>query len=461
MHRLASSSVLLLGAALASASCSSKNQPPSGPATSCQQGKLLIDGQCVAPTAAWTEIKPGGTTTCLRGDPYSFFVHLGTSNKLLIYFAFGGFCYDAQLCAVGAVNCVPKVNVDTNSLASTSGILDLNRPDNPFKDWSWVYVPECTADFEWGDNVANYPATGGSPAITVHHNGFVNVTAVRDWVYENFTSPDRIFVSGSSGGADAALLHYSYIRQHYANVTNWAYLADSSFGVVTDQFLSTDINSWKAFDHRPMWIPAIASTPQPQQSWDFSEIQVSQYYKNGTLAEFGTAYDTLETISYEIMGGTKSDWHAKMDAHLQNVSGQTPNFRYLIAPGTAHIVLNQGTFYQYQVNGTSLRDWVASLANGQDVTNDQCTSNCMVAPQLPAADGGGAGVVETQILCLGSSECSQGELCCGSAASKSASCVSGASCPPGSLQLCIDKSDCSSNTCSQFPVQGATLGVCQ
>ncbi len=465
MHRLASSSVLLLGTALASASCSSTTSPPNGPATSCQQGKLLIAGQCVTPTSAWTEIKPGGTTTCLRGDPYSFFVHQGTSNKLLIYFAFGGFCYNAQLCAVGSPNCVPTINVDTNSLANTSGIFDLNRPDNPFKDWSWVYVPECTADFEWGNNAPNYPATGGSPAITVHHNGFVNVTAVRDWIYQNFTSPDRIFVSGSSGGGDAALLHYSYLRHHYANVANWTLLADSSFGVTTDQFTTTGISNWKAYDNRPMWIPALANATPAQSTWDFSEIQASQYHQNAVIAEFGTSYDTLETITYGIMGGTQSDWHAKMEAHLQNVSGQAPGFRYLVAQGTAHVVLNQGSFYQYQVNGTTLRDWVAKLANGEDVTSAQCvdssTSNCKVAPQLPALDGGSAGVVESQILCLGNTECNQGEQCCANVASKSAGCVSGASCPPGGLQLCMDNSECTSNTCTQLPVQGATLGVCQ
>lgn len=370
--------------------CSSSNSgSPSadGGATSCPDGTYLIDGQCVTPSAPWTEVKTGGLTTCLRGDPYSFFVHQGTTNKLLIYFAFGGFCYNAQLCAVGALNCVPKVNVDTNVLANTSGMFDLNRPDNPFKDWSWVYVPECTADFEWGNNVANYPAMGSSPATTVHHNGFVNVTAVQNWIFENFKSPGMIVVSGSSGGADAALMHYPYFRQHYTDVKDWVFLADSSFGVVTDQFLTTDIDNWKAYENRPTFIPAIASVPQSQMTWDFVEVQGAKYYPTGTIAEFGTSYDLLESITYQIMGGTLADWHDKMETHLQDVSGQAPTFRYLVAQGTNHIVLNQPSFYSYQVNGTSLRDWVADLAAGQDVASSQCTSECMVQPP-PGTDGG-------------------------------------------------------------------------
>jgi len=349
---------------------------------------FLIDGQCTTPTSPWTEIKPGGSTTCMRGDPYSFFVHQGTTNKLLVYFAFGGFCYNAQLCAVGAANCVPTVNVNTSILGNTSGMFDLNRSDNPFKDWSWVYVPECTADFEWGSNVANYPAMGGSPAITVNHNGFVNVTAVRSWMYANFPSPDFIFVSGSSGGADAAVMHYPYLRQHYTNVPSWAFLADSSFGVVTQQFLTTDTNSWGSFANRPTFIPAIANASQSQMTWDFSEIESAKYYPTGSLSEFGTSYDILESITYQIMGGSIADWHGLMETHLQNVSAQAPNYRYLVAQGTDHIVLNQPSFYEYQVNGTSLRDWVANLASGQEVSSSQCTSDCMVQPQLSNPDGG-------------------------------------------------------------------------
>jgi len=390
MHRLARSSLLLLGTALSSAACSSGNSVgPSADAgqTSCPDGTLLVDGQCITPTSAWTQIKPGGTTTCMRGDPYSFFVHQGKTNKLLIYFAFGGFCYNAQLCAVGALNCVPKVNVDTTILANTSGMFDLNRSDNPFADWSWVYVPECTADFEWGNNVANYPAMGSSPAITVNHNGFVNVTAVRNWIYENFKSPETIFVSGSSGGGDAALMHYSYLRQHYATVKDWVLLADSSFGVAGDQFLTMATSNWKAFDNRPAWIPSIANATPSQITWDFSEIETAKYYPSGTIAEFGTSYDILQSITYQIGGGTIADWHDKMEAHLQNVSGQLPNFRYLVAQGTDHIVLNQPGFYQYQVNGTSLRDWVAKLADGQDVSSSQCTNNCMIQPPAVADAG--------------------------------------------------------------------------
>jgi hypothetical protein len=390
MHPVVRLSFLPLAVIVDTAACSSNNTPPAsgGKLSSCSAGQFVVNGECVTATEPWTQIKPGGSTICLRGAPYSFFVHSGTTNKLLLYFAFGGFCYNAQLCAIGALNCVPTVNVDRNSLANTSGIFDLNRSDNPFKDWSWIFIPECTADFEWGSNTASYPAMSTFPAVTVHHNGFVNVTAVRNWLYENFPSPDAIFVSGSSGGADAALLHYAYIRRHYTNVKNWMFLADSSFGVSTDTFFTDDISSWKAFDNRPMWIPAIANATPKQNTFDFNVIQISKYFQTGSIAEFGTSYDLLESITYQIMGGSISGWHDKMEGNLQEVMAQVPAFRYLVSAGTGHIALDQPSFYEYGVNGTMLRDWVADLANGQEVSSRQCMTDCPVQPVFGDAGAG-------------------------------------------------------------------------
>ena len=157
---------------------------------------------------------------------------------------------------------------------------------------------------------------------------------------------------------------------------------------MTDQFLTTDSLSWNSFANRPTFIPAIANATPSQMTWDFVEVQGANYYSTGPISEFGTSYDLLEPITYQIMGGTIADWHKQMETHLQNVTTQAPNYRYLVSQGTAHIVLNQPSFYQYDVNGTSLRDWVAALANGQEVSSSQCTGNdCMVQPTF-ASDAG-------------------------------------------------------------------------
>jgi hypothetical protein len=291
----------------------------------------------------------------------------------MVFFAFGGFCYNADLCRDGAINHVPIVRIDEAQLSSSSGIFDVSNSENPFRDWYMVYVPECTADFAWGDNVVDYPATATAPAITIRHKGFVNASAAMQWIYDNFNAPEQIAVLGSSGGGNAALMHSAYLRKHYENTRN-IYVADSSAGVTTREFITEEgLPKWGAFEKRPMWIPAIADASLEDLSWDMLTIEGAKFYPDATFAEFVSAYDPYQSITYQIMGGVFDDWHDKMEAHIQNVSKNAPNFRYFVVGGGAHMILETQTFYGHQVDGTRFVDWLTDLVNGIDVVNMHCT----------------------------------------------------------------------------------------
>lgn len=375
--------MILISIVFVNASCSSEKQVAANDEaeTNCEQGKVFVDGECVAKVlpdldSGWTRIEPGGETVCTRGDPYSFFVHPGTVNKLLVFFAFGGFCYNADLCRDGAINHVPTVKIDEAQLSSTSGIFDVSNSENPFREWYMVYVPECTADFAWGDNVVDYPATDTAPAITIRHKGFVNASAAREWIYDNFNAPEQIAVLGSSGGGNAALMHSAYLREHYGNTQSKSiYLADSSAGVTTREFITEEgLPKWGAFKNRPMWIPAIADASIEDLSWDMLTIEGGKFYSDATFAEFVSAYDPFQSITYQIMGGVFADWHDKMEAHIQNVSENLPdNFRYFVVGGEAHMILETQAFYGHQVDGTRFVNWITDLVNGIDVPNMHCT----------------------------------------------------------------------------------------
>ena len=302
---------------------------------------------------------------------------------MLVYHAFGGFCFGAELCRNGATNFLPEVEVSAKSLERGEGILDLSREDNPFKDWSIVYVPECTADFQWGSKVTDYPAEGVYPEVTIHHNGFTNATAVREWMYENYVSPERMVVSGSSGGGDAALMHYPYLREHYGdNVGSWVWLVDASFGITTDKFQNEYVLNWGAYENQPTWIPATADATPAELTWDFNIIALADFYPKTLMAEFGSAHDPLQGITYELHGGDRHEWPDKLEAHIANVESQADSFRYFVVGGTEHIAFDQETFYQHNVDGYRLTDWVADLADGQDVDNHKCAEDCKITRLL-------------------------------------------------------------------------------
>jgi hypothetical protein len=78
------------------------------------------------------------------------------------------------------------------------GILDASRADNPFADYTFVFVPYCTGDFHLGD-----AATESSPELTVRHNGWVNGTAALTYVAEHFAAAAEVVVVGESAGLTA------------------------------------------------------------------------------------------------------------------------------------------------------------------------------------------------------------------------------------------------------------------
>ncbi|HEX7476843.1 MAG TPA: pectin acetylesterase-family hydrolase [Polyangiales bacterium] len=423
---------------------------------SCTGGRFRVDGVCKELTETWTRIEPKGETICSRGGPYSFFVHPGTNNKVLIYYAFGGFCYDAATCRNGAPNYVTHVDVDQNVVLATGGIMDLTNDENPFKDWNIVYVPDCTADFSTGNKVTEHPAQGGNPAITINHMGFVNVTAVHEWMYSNFLAPDRIVVSGSSGGGDAALMHYPYLRKHYGDhVKSWVMLLDSSFGIVPDEFYTTYSATWGMYDNRPSFIPAIKNASPLEMTQDFSEIAGNDYFPDGIVAELGSSHDILEGFTLSIMGGDKSTWPDKVQEHLKNVSAKADRFRSFVVAGTHHIIINQNSFYKHEINGRRMRDWVADLADGKDVESTQCTKNCSVNKVKLVAGPG----QEVGIVCTGNVNCNQGEICCATLATQAADCAP--ACTPGQTQLCGEMADCGTGmSCRNLALMGVPLGIC-
>ena len=63
-----------------------------------------------------------------------------------------------------------KFQKDATGLLQGS-LFDRNDPDNPTKDYSYVFVPYCTGDVHAGNKIATYNG------IETHHVGWNNITA--------------------------------------------------------------------------------------------------------------------------------------------------------------------------------------------------------------------------------------------------------------------------------------------
>jgi len=170
-------------------------------------------------------VRPDGPA-CIAGDPYSVFTRKGNPKKLLIFLQGGGACWQ------GFYNC----NVRADDQAPPPGgpfpgVFDPTMPDNPFADYSVIYMPYCDGSTFGGDNDVNDPdwqkfieeelelPTGSGPP-TRFHRGLRNVSAGMDVAKEVFPKAKKITVMGhSAGGVGAAAFTPFLARFVYGNKT--------------------------------------------------------------------------------------------------------------------------------------------------------------------------------------------------------------------------------------------------
>src|SRR5947207_2143905 len=100
-------------------------------------------------------IKPGAPTICSRGTEYAYFVIPGAKDKVIIEFEGGGACWDQKTCGFASSLFKETVDIEKHmvDLAGSQTWYDHANPNHPMKDWTHVFIPYCTGDIHWGDNV--------------------------------------------------------------------------------------------------------------------------------------------------------------------------------------------------------------------------------------------------------------------------------------------------------------------
>lgn len=120
--------------------------------------------------SSWQRIEPGGRTGCARGGRYAYWLRRGDPKRVVIFFQGGGGCFDVRSCAPGSTYFDDRIDSFDDPTFS-GGLLDLADDRNPFRGWSFVYIPSCTGDVHIGDRMARYGTT------TIRHRGWPNARA--------------------------------------------------------------------------------------------------------------------------------------------------------------------------------------------------------------------------------------------------------------------------------------------
>jgi Pectinacetylesterase len=300
----------------------------------------------------------------------------GEPDQGVFYLDGGGVCVDATSCAFTSTGGEGENDFYNWNLSGENpafpgdGILDLDRAENPFAHYSFIYVASCTGDLDLGDVTREY-----SPQLTVEHNGFVNGTAALDYLAEHYPHATQVVVVGKTGGSVAAPVYGGLVADLLPDAQVTVFGAQSGAFPDIPDFNATFLGElWGAYDNMPDWEVNEGLTAR---DWGIPRfwIQAGLHDPDIVMARFDYAFDPNAAGTVEWMGGDASNLLALIDANEAAIEAAGVVQHSYTAPGEEHQILDIDKFYEMEVNGVRLVDWVDALRKGKpldDVHCEQC-----------------------------------------------------------------------------------------
>jgi hypothetical protein len=334
------------------------------------------DAGAVASTTApadrkWTKVAPGGDCECADGSEFAFWERRADPTKVVFFLDGGGACFDAETCAFTGLGRGGEAAYDWSIYgedpAQEGGIFDFARADNPFLDYSFIYVPECTGDLHLGDVTREY-----SPQLTVEHNGFVNGTAALGYLAQHYPDAGQVVVVGKSTGSIAAPVYGGLASDLLPDAQVTVFGAQSG-SVPDDPDLNAEIlgELWGAYDNMPDWEVNDGLTARDWGAPRFW-VQAGLHDSEIVMARFDYAYDTSAAEGAESLGLDPSELLAAIDANEAAIEEAGVVLHSYTAPGHGHGILEWPRFYEMEVNGEKLVDWVTTLIEGEPIDDVHC-----------------------------------------------------------------------------------------
>ena len=335
------------------------------------------------PDAAYPSgFRPDGPV-CIAGTEYSVFTRQGDPKKLLVFLQGGGACWqDFYNCNVLAEAQAPP------PAGPFPGVFDPDSPDNPFADYSIVYLPYCDGSTFGGDNDVSDP---GFPFWPVrHHRGLRNVSAGMDIAGEMFPRAKQITVMGhSAGGVGVAAFAPFLARFVFGNNTKLTVYNDA--GPIAVNLGTSPLAGGPDLS----WLSVFAR----QNDWQFQQFYPQSCINDGRCNAFGQQtgiidwrLDNDSTIRegfYETDSDRTNRFFAQGDGTLMDPTAYRELIlaehgalneayprrykRFIVSGDDTHGAVQQTAptpnfpfpqpflFYTQEANGTLLTEWAAEL----------------------------------------------------------------------------------------------------
>jgi hypothetical protein len=323
----------------------------------------------LAEPGEWLWVDFPENTRCRSGEPTGIGVRYADSDDLLIYFQGGGACFHSLACLTNpqTADAAEFYGAWAPGLGR-SGIFNDDHPANPAADFNVVYVPYCSGDVFAGDR-EDVELEGLDPQQFV---GYRNVTAFLDRVVPTFRGAPQVLIVGASAGGFGASFNAIRIARSFpeSQVT----LVNDSAPLFSDDYVAPCLQQrwrdvWGLDDTIPAGCDACFNPDGGGLSNLFDHISAALPKVN--LGLISATRDATISIFYafgvDACSGfgifTGDQFQAGLYELRERVLAPNGWGSYFI-PANTHVWTQNSDFYNTEVAGAPLTDWLADLMAG-------------------------------------------------------------------------------------------------
>jgi hypothetical protein len=318
------------------------------------------DAPVVTPT--WETVDAPSDCMCADGSAFHFYLREASPTKVLFYLEGGGACFSGDMCKPGSGTYSETIS-PISKLEDSPGIFDFANPENPFADYSVVYVPYCTGDVHAGNITKDY----GNGVVT-EHKGFVNASNALDTMIKRFPNTTQLVVAGSSAGSFPTPVFAGMAGDRLPNA-DLKVFADSS-GAVPDA-MGFVIGNWGTLETLPDW-PEIEGLTVDQFTPAYTFIKAAEHNPKITFARHDFAFDNVLSSFARMAGLSPDDLVSVMRTNESKVEATGVNVANWISPGDDHTIAVRDEFYTEEMNGVRFVDWFNAFMNDSPEADNYC-----------------------------------------------------------------------------------------
>ena len=313
----------------------------------------------------------GNGPICIAGTPFSAFSREGDPKKLLIFEQGGGACWqDFYFCNILAEDQEPP--------APPVGIWDFDNPDNPFADYSVLYMPYCDGSVFLGDNDVTDPNFPFGPVR--FHRGMRNQSAAMDVARTLFPTAKEITVSGSSaGGVGVDGFAPFLVRFLWGNVPRLTVLNDA--GPVAVNLDAPGAVAARAADWQfGQFYPA--SCTECDDLGKATAVIDWRLTRDTTIREAWYETDGDATNRFFLQVPTQAAYRDLILDQSDELADAHPDRykRFIKSGDDSHTAVQTPLFYSQTIDGVTLDEWTENLLSPSGMGWDDLVEDFVPLP---------------------------------------------------------------------------------